>query len=390
MTAPARRAVAAFVAAFGSQPDRLFRAPGRVNLIGEHTDYNDGFVLPCAIERSTFVAAAGADDGRISVSSADFGDSDAFVAGDPFARSGKGWADYVRAVAAALPVPGGIGARLAIAGDVPLGAGLSSSASLDVALALALASLAGLTLDCVEIARTAQRAENDLVGCPCGIMDPLVATRAKAGHALLIDCRSLDCRPIALPADLAIFVVHSGIRHSNNDGAYEMRRRQCEAAARHFEVGALRDLDLERLESEGKGLDPLLLRRARHVVTENARVLACANALSAGDLASVGHLMRESHRSMRDDFEITIPRIDALAGIMDDVLAKRGGARMTGGGFGGCVVALCPGDLVDALQKRVREGYRVPDGNSPAIFLFRAADAAREVELPVFWGTARA
>jgi galactokinase len=379
---PEHRAVADFVHAFGRRPEKLFRAPGRVNLIGEHTDYNDGFVLPCAIERSTFVAAAGADDGLISVSSADFGETDDFDPSYPFAKSGKGWANYVRAVAAALPVAGGTGARLAIAGDVPLGAGLSSSASLDVALAMTFASLAGLTLASAEIARAAQRAENDFVGCPCGIMDPLVAARAEAGHALLIDCRSLDCRPIPLPADHAIFVVHSGIRHSNNDGAYEMRRRQCEAAARHFGVVALRDLALERLESEGNGLDPILLRRARHVLTENARVLACANALSTGDLAGVGRLMRESHRSMRDDFEITIPPIDALAGIMDDVLAERGGARMTGGGFGGCVVALCPNDLVDALQKRVREEYRGPDGNPPAIFLFRAADAAGEVALP--------
>ncbi len=369
----------AFANAFGGTPGHWFSAPGRVNLIGEHTDYNDGFVLSCAIDRTTMIAARPLPEARIVTVSADHDEVDTFALDAPIERSGKTWANYVRGVAAMLSADGHrlSGAQLAIAGDLPQGAGLSSSASLEVAVADTLATLSGLELDATELARIGQRAENEFVGCACGIMDQLVAARGKAGHALLIDCRTLAIRPIALPGDCAIVIAHSGISRANTDGAYNDRRRQCEEAARHFGVAALRDLDHRGLERDAAGLDPLLLRRARHVVTENARVLATAEALESGDLAAVGRLMAASHASMRNDFEITVPEIDRLAALMAQVLDQVGGARMTGAGFGGCVVAFAPAAFVDRLLMRVRSDYRTPDGEQATLFVVMADDGVR-------------
>jgi galactokinase len=374
---PRDRAVAAFRATWGEEPALVTRAPGRVNLIGEHTDYNDGFVLPCALEFETVVAASRGAAGVIEAVAVDSGNEhDRFSLTTPIAHAG-GWRDYVRGMASVLGEAGPLtGARLAIAGNVPLGSGLSSSASLELAVGRALLDLAGQTMPPTDLARAAQAAENHFVGCACGIMDQLISARGVAGHALLIDCRTLDCTPVAMPASASIVIINSGVRHTHAGGEYNERRAQCEAAARHYGVAALRDIDEARLEAGATGLDPLTYRRARHVVTENARTLAAADALVAGNLRAIGALMRASHASMRDDFEITVPAIDLLADLANDVLGGEGGARMTGGGFGGCVVALVPNDAVATLVDEIAASYRTPDGSAPDIHVCRATAGA--------------
>lgn len=356
MTALKDRAVAAYRAAYGEAPARLTYAPGRVNLIGEHTDYNDGFVFPCAIDRGTAVAVGPASGAMIAVVSADYGETDRFDPGAPF-EAAPGWRTHVRAVAAVFRTRGIAlgGLRIAIAGDVPQGAGLSSSASLGVALGAAF-DMAG-ALSPTELALIAQAAENDFVGCACGIMDQLIAARGEAGAALLIDCRSLAATPVPLPDDMAVLIVHSGITRGLVDSAYNERRAACEAVAAHFGIGALRDLDAATLAANEVALDPVAFRRARHVVTENARTLAMPAAFAVNDWATIGTLMAASHASMRDDFEITLPEIDQLAATLSAAAGGVGGARMTGGGFGGCVVALTRQDRLPMLKQAALEHF---------------------------------
>ena len=373
------RAVSAFRRTYGTEPTMLTRAPGRVNLIGEHTDYNDGFVLPLAIDRDTVVAAGPAADGWVEVIACDQGHArDRFDPRAPIIRANDGWADYGRGVVKALIEEGVTvtGSRFAIAGDVPLGSGLSSSASLELALAHAALGLAGVSMDSARLARVAQRAENDFVGCACGIMDQLISSKGMAGHALLIDCRSLGCTPIALPADTSIIIAHSGVRHAHADGAYNDRRAQCDAAARHYGVAALRDLGPAALQANRQGLDDVIYRRARHVVTENDRTTAAAEALRAGDLTALGRLMAGSHASMRDDFEITVPAVDRLAEIMAAPLDGNGGARMTGGGFGGCVIAITANALVSDVIAAVAARYRSDAGEPADVFVCAASEGA--------------
>ena len=365
-----------FAQGFGAPAALVARAPGRVNLIGEHTDYNDGFVLPCAISVESRVAAAPRGDGMIRVMAGDFGGATAEWALDaPFAPDpAQPWADYIRAMTAAMMARGHAltGADLAVNGTVPQGAGLSSSASLMVGIGTALAGLAGLAIAPADIARMAQAGECDHVGVRCGIMDQLASACGVRDHALMIDCRSLEVRPVALPEGAAILIVHSGVARGLVEGAYNARRAQCEAAAAAVGVSALRDADLAMLE--GARLDPLTLARARHVVTENARGLAAAEALAVGDLVAIGDLMAASHQSMRDDFEITVPRIDALVAELRALIGPAGGARMTGGGFGGAVVALCPADQADAVLGQLT--YRKPDGTAPLVLRETACDGA--------------
>ncbi|WP_218884326.1 galactokinase [Burkholderia guangdongensis] len=373
------RAVASFAAQFGGPPALIARAPGRVNLIGEHTDYNEGFVLPCAIDFDTAIAARARDDRLVRVVAADYGDAlDAFDLDAPIERRpGAHWANYVRGVVKMLAErhPSIGGAELAIAGNVPRGAGLSSSASLEVAAGYAFRSLFGLEdLGRTDLALLGQRAENAFVGCACGIMDQLVSAWGEAGHALLIDCRTLLTRAVPLPAGVAVMIVHSGVDRGLVDSAYNLRRRQCEAAARHYGAKALRDVDLGRLERDAAGLDAVTFRRARHVVTENRRTLDAADALAVNDLARLGELMAESHASMRDDFDITVPPIDALVDIVGRTIGRDGGARMTGGGFGGCVVALLPEDRVAPVRAAIAERYRAPDGRQTEVYVCRASD----------------
>jgi galactokinase len=375
------RAAAVFQAAFGAAPSLQVQAPGRVNLIGEHTDYNDGLVLPCAIDYRTVIVARLRDDRQVAVAAADYdGALDEYALDAPIARlAAPMWANYVRGVVdemtrQGLPMRG---MDLAIAGDVPQGAGLSSSASLSVAVCRLFATLPGFEhLSPIDLALIAQRAENDFVGCKCGNMDQISSAAGVADHALMIDCRSLDVEPVPIPAGAAIMIFNSHVTRGLVDSEYNTRRLQCEAAARHFGVPALRDVDLAMLEARGAELDPLVLRRARHIVTENARVAAAAQALAGGDLARIGELMEASHVSMRDDFEITVPLIDQLVDVVKTAIGTAGGVRMTGGGFGGCVVALVPHDLVDAARVAVDNHYRGPKGEHATIYVCRAAAGA--------------
>lgn len=346
---------------FGSDARHVIRAPGRVNLIGEHTDYNDGFVLPCAIDFATDVAIAPRSDATIRVLACDYGKvQDTFSACERPAHSEQAWANYIRGVVDVFiqrhgPLPHGF--DMAISGNVPQGAGLSSSASLEVAVGKALQTLYALDTPLRDIALLGQQAENEFVGCRCGIMDQFISALGEAGHALLIDCRSLDTQAVAMPAGVKVMIIDSRVQRGLVGSEYNTRRRQCEAAAAHFGVRALRDVSLDQLDAARDQLDPVVHRRARHVITENARTTAAAQALAQGDIARLSTLMAESHASMRDDFEITVPPIDALVDIVSGVIGQQGGARMTGGGFGGCVVALVPDALVDAVSAAVNAQY---------------------------------
>jgi galactokinase len=367
-TALRQRVTSAFATYFGEQPFCAVRAPGRVNLIGEHTDYNDGFVLPCAIGPATMVAASARNDGNINVVAADFdGATDSFAL-DDITPATQGWANYVRGMVDALKKAGLplVGADLAIAGNVPKGAGLSSSASLEIAVGQAMLALTGGLIDRTRLAQIAQAAECDFVGTQCGIMDQLISAQGKAGNALLIDCRSLSLTDAPFPDDMAIMIVHSGVTRGLVEGHYNERRRQCEAAAKAMGVAALRDADMELLNATT--LDPTTRARARHVIGENQRTLDATVALANGDLATLGGLMAQSHASMRDDFEITVPAIDQLVALLQTAIGPHGGARMTGGGFGGACVAILAADQVNHVRAAVKQGYRTPDGN-PALIL---------------------
>jgi galactokinase len=315
---------------------RIARAPGRVNLIGEHTDYNDGFVLPVAIDRYTTVEARDREDRRVTVAALDLGESDSFEI-DAIERTNT-WADYVRGVVELLGLSQG--ADLRISSEVPLGAGLSSSAALEIAVGRALSRLPG-----PELALLAQRAENEFVGVKCGIMDQFTSANAHAGHALLLDCRDLSYRHIPLPQSAVIVVCDSRIERRLAASGYNERRASCEAAARLLGVPALRDATLDQVES----LPPELRHRARHVVSENERTVAAAAALERGNLAQVGRLMDESHVSMRDDYGIVPPQLDKLAAAARAVDGCFG-ARLTGAGFGGCTVNLVRADAADSVK----------------------------------------
>jgi galactokinase len=357
------RARQGFRLAYGAEPTRFFAAPGRVNLIGEHVDYNDGYVLPCAIDRETIVALgppADAKSLRLEVVALDMGDMAS--ARDDFNLIGKippgenNWQNHVRGVVQALARYGYRvkPARIAIAGDVPIGAGLSSSAAFGVAVALACSEHSGLSLDATTLAKVAQVAENDFVGCACGIMDQMASAASVAGHALLLDCRSLQYMPIPIHPGLAITVIDTGLRRSLTESAFNQRRAECEAAAAHFGVNALRDLTPEALKAGYATLDQTLYARARHVVSEIARVEPLATALVQGDTATLAAVMDEGHRSLSTDFDVSLPQIDRLAALVGEALGEAGGVRLTGAGFGGCLVAVTSHDALPAIDDAVR------------------------------------
>jgi galactokinase len=379
-----QRAHSAYVQAFGHEPQAMVQAPGRVNLIGEHTDYNDGFVLPCAIDFRTTIAIGARTDLRVQVVAADFDhQQDAFDISSNIehALPAHAWANYVRGVVAQLCQAGLKleGANIAVAGNVPLGAGLSSSASLEVAVIQAFKTLQGLPgLEPAYMAQLAQAAENQFVGCQCGIMDQLISACGKAGHAVLIDCRSLLLQAVTLPADMAVMIVHSHVQRGLVDSAYNQRREQCEAAARHFGASHLRDVTLAQLNAATASLDDTVYRRARHVITENARTLAAYQALQHGDMQRMRQLMAESHDSMRDDFQITVPAIDRLVALLQEAIGTQGGARMTGGGFGGCVVALLPAARAASVAAHVERQYRSPSGSGGTVWTTSAVNGASD------------
>ena len=379
------RVAAAFERLYSRSP-RLFRAPGRVNLIGEHTDYNEGFVLPMAIDRDTVVAAAPAEGRKVRVRSLNRQEAAEFDLDAPWGGRRGAWIDYVEGVGRVLERRGARlrGADLVLESDVPEGAGLSSSASLEVATGLALLSVAGCRLPADELALSGQAAEHEYVGTQCGIMDQLVAVRGRAGHALLIDCRSLEARPIPLDLGPACLVVlDSGVKHELAASEYNRRRGECAQAvellrATHPGLRSLRDLVPGDLASATAALPDALARRCRHVVTENARTVRAADVLAAGDLAAFGALMAASHRSLRDDYEVSCPELDAL---VDAASAQPGvlGARMTGGGFGGCTVNLVENPALDRALDAVRRTFARRFQREPRAFVCRAAAGAEEI-----------
>ena len=359
-----------FVRTFGGPPGVVSRAPGRVNLIGEHTDYNDGFALPVAIGAETRVALRRRNDGLVRVIALDLGRTDEFAPAALSRSDATGdWRAYVRGVFAILTEAGAAlpGCEVAIAGDIPRGTGLSSSASLAVAIVTAIVAMTGQTSTSEQVARWAQAAETDYVGVRCGVLDQLAVTAAVPGSALLIDCRSLSSRAVPLAADLRVVIVQSGVARNLSAGDYNLRRRECEAAAAGLGVSALRDADLPMLERGRGKLSDVSYRRARHVITENSRTLEMADALRDGDLARVGRLMAESHASQRFDFEITVQQTDQLVDIVRGTLGDQGGVRQTGGGFGGAVVALTSTALVDQVRGEVLRCYRTPEAREPDI-----------------------
>lgn len=374
----------AFKATLGYAPTHIVQAPGRVNLIGEHTDYNDGFVLPCAINYQTVVAAAKRDDNIVRVISVDYGNAqDEFDLTQEIAfQHDKMWANYIRGVVKCLLARGFqfTGADIAVSGNVPQGAGLSSSAALEVVIGQTFKVLFNLEISQAEIALNGQQAENEFVGCNCGIMDQMISAEGSQQHAMLLDCRSLETTSVSMPEELAVVIINSNKKRGLVDSEYNTRREQCEAVAAIFGVKALRDVTLEQFNQKSHELDPLLRKRARHVITENYRTLDAAQALSQHDMQRMGRLMAESHASMRDDFEITVSEIDTLVAMVKEVIGERGGVRMTGGGFGGCVVALVPHDLVASVQAVVDANYEVLTGLKAAIYVCQAMDGAGLVE----------
>lgn len=372
-----------FLQTFGTKPTRHFQAPGRVNLIGEHTDYNDGFVLPCAIDYQTLVAVTPRDDMTVSVVAVDYNnEQDEFSLDCEIeAHPTQLWSNYVRGVIKHLQLRGHVfkGANLAIAGNVPQGAGLSSSASLEVVIGETFRSLYQLPLTKAEVALNGQEAENQFVGCQCGIMDQMVSACGSKFNALLLDCRSLDAELISMPENLAVMIINSNVKRGLVDSEYNTRRLQCEEAASTLGLKALRDISLAELQNNKDKLPEVVFRRAHHVVSDSERTVLAAQALRANDVVQLSKLMAESHISMRDDFEITVPAIDFAVKILSEYLGEKGGVRMTGGGFGGCMVALMPHDMVEGAKSLLTESYEVATGYKETIYICSASDGAGEI-----------
>ncbi|MBD1390883.1 galactokinase [Neiella sp. HB171785] len=372
-----------FEAAFSASPALTVQAPGRVNLIGEHTDYNNGFVLPCAIDYQAVAVASKRDDAIIRIQSVDY-DNEVHqfsIADDIEFHDGNMWVNYVRGVIKCLLARGYqfAGADISFSGNVPQGAGLSSSAALEVVLGQVFKELYQLDLSQQEIALNGQQAENEFVGCACGIMDQLVSAKGEAGHALLIDCESLATKSVKMPAELNVVIINSNKKRGLVDSEYNKRRQQCEQAASFFGKASLRQLSQDELLAKESELAADVFKCARHVVTENARVLESVEALEQGDLKALSSLMAASHASMRDDFKITTSEIDALVDIVKQTIGERGGVRMTGGGFGGCIVALVPNDLVEPVRAAVAANYQAQTGLKEDFYICSAMAGAGRI-----------
>lgn len=360
---------------------RVVRAPGRVNLIGEHTDYNLGYVMPVAISLDTWIASVPRDDELVRVVSLQEPGEFTFSLTEPGPAEGT-WRDYVAGVAWALgeidvPLRG---VTAVVDSLVPVGSGLSSSAALELASAWTLAATVPIGLSPLELARAAQRAENAYVGVQCGLMDQFASSSGVARHALLLDCRTFDFHAISLPVGVRVVAIDTGVRHELGASEYNLRREQCERgvallATRHAGVESLRDVTAGMLREAGDLLDDLTMRRCRHVVEENERVLAAANALAQGHLELLGHLFAESHASLRDLYEVSSPELDVLVEIATAVPGVIG-ARMTGGGFGGCTVNLVRDGAVDALRTAIDRQYAARTGHEATFYELDAAAGA--------------
>lgn len=373
---PGRAALRAFGERFGAPPPLLVRAPGRVNLIGEHTDYNDGWVLPMAIDRALWIALRPRSDQRVVLQSLDFGEEREFDLDDLQYRSG-GWIDYVQGIAWALrdaghPLRGWEGVA---AGNVPMGAGLSSSAALELATLRAFAAVADIPWDPRAMARVGQHAEIARVGVNTGIMDQMISATGEEGHALLIDCRTLDTESLSMPPGTRVVVMDTGSRRGLIDSAYNERRAQCEAAAAQLGAAALRDVRVAELERRADELEPVIRRRARHVVTENERTLQAAEALRRGDASRMGALMNASHASLRDHFEVSSEELDLMVELAQGQPGCYG-ARMTGAGFGGCAVALVEAAAAEPFAREVERRYRERSTLQPSLYICTATGGA--------------
>ena len=364
---------------FNVDPEVICYAPGRVNLLGDHTDYNDGFVLPAAIDVGTTIAASRRDDGQVVAFAEGYSaEVDCFSLENITFSHTEMWRNYVRGTLKYLRESnrdfGGV--NLAITGNVPQGAGLSSSASFEMAILKTIVDLYQLDLEGVAAALLGQRAENEFVGCNCGIMDQLVTSLGLEGHAMLLDCRSLTYEDAPIPKGMVILVVNSNVQRGLVDSEYNARRQQCEAVARILDAPALRDVTLGQLNDAAENLSEEQYRRARHVITENARTIEAMTAMQANDIKTLGSLMGQSHDSLRDDYEVTTKELDGLVSIIKNVIGDAGGVRMTGGGFGGCVVALIPADFEPAVIAAVGAQYSLQFGLEAEVYRCKASTGA--------------
>jgi len=363
---------------------RIFRAPGRVNLIGEHTDYNEGFVMPAAIDYSTYVAIVPREDRTITVRSDHFPDTAELNLDRP-TKSRKHWSDYPLGVAVKLEEAGHRlkGANLLIRGDVPIGSGLSSSAAIEVSTALALLDGAGLSIDRLELAKICQKAENEFVGIRSGIMDQFIACFGKKDTAVMLDCRSLESTPLPLPKEVKLVACNTMVKHQLASSEYNARREECEQGVRILSkhlpnIKSLRDVSIAELERYGSELPDVVYRRCRHVITENDRVLRAATALRNGELLTFGKLMAQSHQSLRDDYEVSCKELDLMVEFANEV-PDCIGARMTGGGFGGATINLVNSSKVDEFAAHVAKRYADATKIQPEIYVCSAADGADRV-----------
>ena len=378
------RLKALFAELYGGHPT-IYRAPGRVNLIGEHTDYNDGFVMPAALNLHTYVAVGPRADRLLRVYSENLDeacdlDLDSIRPG----KSGH-WSDYVRGVAGVLETSGYKlrGADLAIASEVPLGSGLSSSAALEVSTAWALVRNSEIDVDRNALPQMCQRAEHLYPETKCGIMDQFISCHGRAGHALMLDCRSLDFQLLPVPSQVRLMVCDTMVKHEHASGGYNTRRRECEEGLQALkqvlpEIHALRDVSVDELEQYRGRLSPVIYKRVRHVVTENERVKMAASALQSADMAKLGALMADSHRSLRDDYEVSTPELDLMVELARDQKDVYG-ARMTGGGFGGCTINLVHSDRAEEVQQRLAQLYEAKTGLKPTIIICEGSDGAGAV-----------
>ena len=369
----------AFIQRFGDPAELLVRAPGRVNLIGEHTDYNDGFVLPMAIDRSVWIALRPRNDRRVQIYSLEMKTPGDFSL-DDLHKDGPNWYEYLKGVAWALKVGGDRlqGWEGVMSSDVPVGAGLSSSAAIEMAAARAFAQVAGFEWDPALMAQAGRKAENSWVGVSTGIMDQMASAACQEGHALFLDCRSLHYENIPLPVGVSVVVMDTATRRGNVDSGYNERFQQCQTAARYFGVKALRDVSPKELTEKGRGLDRAVYRRARHVVMEDQRVLDAIEAMRAGDVVKLGHLLNASHLSMRDDFEITNEALNIMVSIARPQPGCYG-ARMTGGGFGGCAMALVDAGKAEKFAGIVAYDYQAKTGLTPSVYVCHASQGAEVV-----------
>ena len=372
---------------FGRPPKWLVAAPGRVNLIGEHTDYNDGFVLPMAIERYTLIAADRSDDatrGTARLYSAELDESATIAVGGDITPGEVTWSSYVQGVVAGCQsigmAPGGFDA--VIVSDVPVGGGLSSSAALEVATATLVEAMTGRTLEPIEKTLLCQKAEHDFAGMPCGIMDQFSSIMGRQDHLMLLDCRAQEAEMVRLSdPDVAVLIVNSNVKHELTGGEYAERRAQCESAARGLGVSSLREATAAGLEAARDKLEPIEYRRARHVISEIERTVSAAAAIGQGDWALMGELMYASHASLRDDYEVSCDELDRLVEIASSLGDSQGviGSRMTGGGFGGCTVSLVRTSALESVVKSIGAEYLKQTGIEPTIFATRPAEGAQIV-----------